>query len=90
MKKRRRTPFKGIIVAGRPVTTKDGIAAGINKNSHPEKDNVLTTHNLEEIDRAEEEKEGYIVCPNCGSDDTIKLGDNYCLCRRCDFKWRLI
>lgn len=55
MKRRRRTPFKGIIVAGRPVTTEDGRAAGINKGSPPENDNVITTHDLEEIDRAEEE-----------------------------------
>lgn len=55
--KRRRTPFKGIVVAGRPVTTSDGIQAGINKG--PSSDpNVITTHDLEEIDRAEEEKEG--------------------------------
>lgn len=58
MSKRRRTPYKGIIVAGRPVTTQDGRAAGINKGSHPEEENVITTHDLEEIDRAEEERRG--------------------------------
>jgi len=56
--KRRRTPFKGIVVAGRPVSTEDGIAAGIIKGIPAREDNVITTHDLEEIDRAEEEKEG--------------------------------
>ncbi len=89
MNKRRSTPYKGIVVAGRPVTTSDGIAAGIIKGPRQEEDNVLTTHDLEEIDRAEEERNGYLPCPNCNSDDTIKISDNYWLCRRCDFKWRI-
>lgn len=58
MKRRRRTAFKGIIVAGRPVTVEDSIKAGIIKGIPPREDNVITTHDLEEIDRAEEEKEG--------------------------------
>jgi hypothetical protein len=48
--------FTGHIVSGKPVTTEDGIKAGIIKGVPLKGPDVITTHDLEEIDRAEEEK----------------------------------